>query len=227
MISLIKEQFTAKNLFEKVLIPLAAYLVLGWVQNNIYNWDQLTNTSYKHAVEIGAYAAILLIMYVVLSPILWLRPPLKVKIYKAGSSSVRPQTSEVLYQQARDRQADVAIDIEFKASWWTRQLYKLSGENVGIRFSLRPAGLLTCASNIAGDNAYSNFSSEQLSLRPFGKMNLEDPDPFSQYEFRFGLGTNQLLARVYLRPRHLNLRSRLIFGLRCDNPFLLDIQQRP
>ena len=225
MVSFIKEQFSAKNLVEKVFVPLAAYLVLGWVQNNIYNWDQLTNSAYKHAIEIGAYVVILLMIYVVLFPFLWLRPPLKVKIYKAGSSRVRPQTSEVLYQQDRTRQADIAIDIELNPSWWTRMLYQLGGENVGIRFSLRPANLLTCDSNIAGDKAYSTFSGEQLSLRPFGKMNLIDPEPFAQYEFRFGLGTNQLLTRIYLRPRHLNFRSRLLFGLRCDNPFLLDIQQ--
>ena len=84
-----------------------------------------------------------------------------------------------------------------------------------------------CGSNLAGDRAYSHFDGERLLLRPFAKMNLEEPDPFAQYEFRFGLGTNQLLTRVHLRPRHLNLRSRLLFALTFDSPFLLDIQQHP
>lgn len=225
MITAIREQFTAKNLIEKVIIPLAAFLVLGWFQTHVYDWEQIGNSSYKHAVEIAAYIIILLVIYVVLSPLLWLRPPLKIKVYKAGSSRVRPQTSEVLYQQDRTRQADITMDIEFNPSWWTRKLYELAGDNVGIRFACKPPNLLTCGPNLAGDVAYSAFDGQQLLLRPFGKMNLEEPDPFAQYEFRFGLGTNQLLSRVPLRPRHLNFRSRLLFSLHFDNAFLFDIQQ--
>jgi hypothetical protein len=226
VISAIKEQFTLKNLVEKVVIPLSAFLLLGLVQAKVFDWDQkIPNSSFRHAFEIGAYLLILALMYAfVVFPLTWLRPSLTIKMYKAGSSTIRPQTSEVLSQKGA-RLADVTMDIEFGPSWWTRKLYKWGKQEFGIRFSCLPKNVLTCVPNIAGDAAYSNYNGELLLLRPFGKMNLEDPDPFAQYNFRFALGTNQVVTRVLLRPRHMNLRSRLLFSLRFDTPFLLDIQQ--
>jgi hypothetical protein len=232
MITQLKELFKLSSLFQKVVIPLLAYLFLGITQN-AFNWPKPSNQALKNALDLGAYVVILILLYVMLSPILWLRPTLKVKVYKTKSSQVRPETSEVLYLSVRDRQADVTVALEFAPSWrtrlWKNRIIKKSGlaglKRLGIRFSWQPPGLLSCTSARAGDTDYWNSTQDELALYPFGRMNFDDTDVFIEYSFRFALGATPGVQQARLRPKHLNGRSRILFGLSCNEEFLLDIKE--
>jgi hypothetical protein len=55
-------------------------------------------------------------------------------------------------------------------------------------------------------------------------MDLEERSNFLKYSFRFALGTTEVVQRINLRPRHLNWKSRLLFGLSRDTEFLFEIK---
>lgn len=233
MIAQLKDLLKLKSLFEKVVIPLLGYLVLGIVQSRVFDWTKLGNEGAKNAVEIGAYVLILVTLYVLLSPFVWLRPSLRVKIYKTNSSQVRPETSEVLYLNRRERQADVTVALEFSPSWWTktwrRGIMKKHGaaglKRLGVKFSWQPTGLLSCTSMRADDNAFCEITPDGLTLFPIGRMNFDSDSVFIEYSFRFALGTTNVVQQAHLRPQHLNAQSLIRFGLSFNEEYLLDIRE--
>ncbi len=231
MITQIKELFKLKSLFEKVVVPLLAYLFLGALQS-LFDWMKPASEALKHAIELGAYLAILIVLYLVLSPILWLRPTLRVKVYKTKSSQARLETSEILYLNRRESQADVTVALEFAPSWctrlWKKRIISKSGaaglKRLGIRFSWQPLGLLSCTSARPGDSQYSQATDDELALYPIGMMDFHQSNVIIEYSFRFALGATPAVQQARLRPRHLNRTSRILFGLSCDEEFILDIK---
>lgn len=226
MISQLRELFKLKNLLSTMAIPLFAFLILGYAQRNIYDWMQLKNTGYQRAIEIGVYLVILILLYIVFLPVIWIRPPLKLKIHKEGSALARPETSAVFSLASRDQDAIITIILEFTSSRWTRFFVsRMDPRKLGVQLSWKPPGLLSCSSTRASNAPYCNIRNDGVVLYPFEKMDLYSPNQI-EYSFRFALGTTQVKQSSTLRPRHLNSSSRCLFGLDCDTDFLFEIKEQ-
>lgn len=225
MISQLREFFKLKNLLSNSLIPLLAFLILGYIQRNIYDWTQLRNRGYERAIEIGGYLLVYVTLSALTAPFRWIRPQLKVTLYKDGSSKAKPETSEVFDLADRERIADVIIELEFTPSMLTRKcMERMNKGELGIRLTWSPRNLLSCSSRREGDKGFSEILDNALHLYPFDRMDLEEESNFLEYSFRFALGTTEVVQRVNLRPRHLNWKSRLLFGLNSDTEFLFEIK---
>ena len=225
MILQLRELFRARQLISRFVIPLLAYFLLGYAQSYVYDWTRIQNVGFQKAIEIIAFFVILILLYLFFSPLLWIRPSLKIKIYREGSSRKRPETSAVLSLASREQVADVSVLLEFSPSAWTRVLISiLDRGNLGIGFSWKPDGLLSCSVNRPGDVPYCVITDDGVRLLPFQRMDLREPNDL-EYSFRFALGTTQVVQRTLLRPRYLDWRSRILFGLTCETAFLFEIKE--
>jgi hypothetical protein len=223
MVSQLKEFFRLKNLLGNSLIPLLAFLILGYIQRNVYDWTQLKNRGYERGIEIGGYLFIYILLYILVTPILWIRPKLKVQIYKEGTSKTQPVTSEVFDLSYRGRSTDVTIALEFEPSLWTRKwMERMNKKDLGINFFWSPPNALSCTNRYTGDEHFIRILANGIQLFPFEKMDLFGPNVIS-YPLRFALGTTEVLQQIQLRPRHLNWKSQLLFGLNYDAEFLFEI----
>ncbi|HEX3558849.1 MAG TPA: tetratricopeptide repeat protein [Pyrinomonadaceae bacterium] len=229
MISQLKEFFTLKNLLGNSIIPLLAFLTLGYIQRNVYDWTKLNNAGYERSIEIGGYLIINFLLYSVSRPLFWLRPQLKVKVYKEGSSQEQPETSHVFDFAHRKpgadinkTMADINIELEFVPNFLIRRrVQKKRHQDLGIKLLWSPDNLFSCESRHAGDKIFSKVLDNGIYLFPFGKMEYSN---FSLYSFRFALGTTEVVERLKLKPRHLNWKSRLLFGLISETEFLFDVR---
>ena len=220
----LKEFFKAKNLLGNSIIPLLAFLILGFAQRNFYDWTQLKNRGYERGIEIAGFLFVYFVLYALTVPFVWLRPPMKVKLYLERSSRSQPLTSQVFDLAKRNEFADVTIEVQFTPSWITRKWLEKAGmANYGIKLAWSPKNLFSCSSQLKGDGEFCKVNDNGIDLFPFGKMNLEDPN-LLQYSFRFALGTTEVVQQTRLRPKHLNLKSRLLFRLSSETQFLFEIQ---
>lgn len=224
MLTALRELFALRNLVGTILIPLTAFILIGLFQRHVYDWTHLNNRGYERAMEVGGYLAALIILYLLRSPIGWLHPRLKVKLYKEGSVQARPQTSEVLDLSKRERVFDLTIEIEFSHTFWTRRLLqRMKPEELGIAFPWKPSNLLSCASRYKGQPQFSRVQDNCIELLPFERLDTHSGNTIS-YSFRIALGTTEVVQQTRLKPRHLNLKSRLVFGLDCSNEFVIEIR---
>jgi hypothetical protein len=230
MLSQLKEFFKPQNLFGSVIIPLLAFLVLGYIQRHYQDWwSKVHNSGYERVVEIGGYLLIYILLYVMIAPIFWLRPQLKAKIYKEGSSQLQPETSQI-FDLAHRELASVAVNIEFEftSKYISRKLIqrmnRTSKEKVGVKLQWNPSKLFECRCRYPGDAGFCTILDNGVYLFPFAKMDLEDSAPNAQYLFRFFLGTVEMRQRAKLKAKHLNWKSRLLFGLSCETEFLFEIK---
>lgn len=226
MVSQLKEFFKLKNLLGSSLIPLLAFLVLGYVQRNIYDWTQLRNRGYERGIEIAGYLLVYVFLYVIAFPLFWLRPQLTAKLYKEGSSQAQPETSQVFDLSDRQRIADITMELEFAPSFWTRKcIERMDKKSLGIKLTWNPRNLFACSNRYRGDEEFCNITENGILLFPFEKMNLEDSNSnFVKYSFRFALGTTEVVQQTMLRANHLNWKSRFLFGLNSKTEFLFDIK---
>jgi len=226
MISQLKEFFKLKNLLGSSIIPLLAFLTLGYIQRNVYDWTQLKNRGYERGIEIGGFLLVYFILYVLAIPFLWIRPQLTAKLYKEGSAQAQPETSQVFDLSDRQRIADVTIELEFTPTFLIRKcIERMNKKELGIKLTWLPRNLFACNSRLKGDKDFCEIRDNGILLFPFEKIDIDNPKgSFIKYSFRFALGTTEVVQQTTLCPKHLNWKSRLLFGLSSSSEFLFEIK---
>ncbi|PYS91251.1 MAG: hypothetical protein DMF64_12535 [Acidobacteria bacterium] len=221
----LREIFKLKSLLGSSIVPLLAFLLLGYIQRHVYDWSQLHNNGYERGIEIAGYLSVYVVLYMVSVPLFWLRPQLKAKIYKEGSAQAQPEISQVFDLAHRERVADVTVELEFTPNFIARNfIERLDKQAVGIKFQWNPSKLFSCSSRYEGDKEFSIILDNGVHLFPFEKMNLSDSESYVKYSFRFALGTTEVVQRTKLKAKHLNWKSRVLFGLHCETEFLFEIK---
>lgn len=218
-----------ESLLSSTLIPMLAFLLVGFLQDYLTDWIPLlkTNRGFQRVADLLAYVFVLLLLLLMFWPLGWLRPKMKVRLTKSGSSKRHPETSEVLNLASRENVADIDIEIEFSPTYWTRIWVNRIGKGeLGFTLQWSPPKLFDVAANRQGDSQYSKVLDSEVQIFPLERINLYDPAPIS-YSFRFGTGVVEVVQDVRLRPRHLNLKSWLLFGLLSESDFHIDVTDEP